>query len=110
GRLATSARSWSRRAGGGYWGGGCGSRASGRCSSTLLRPTLGSWWSRSDPALAASRPNPALQRTAAAMRDHDRARLFKEYGLFLIEFYDASRCYNSPEEVVGDFLQRLGRV
>ena len=42
-----------------------------------------------------------------AMRDHDRARLFKDYGLFCIEFYDATRCYNRPDEVVDDFLKRL---
>ncbi|GAB1542518.1 hypothetical protein NUACC21_51920 [Scytonema sp. NUACC21] len=44
-----------------------------------------------------------------AMKDHDRARLFKDYGLTCIEFYDATRCYNYPDEVVKDFLQRLER-
>lgn len=48
--------------------------------------------------------------SATAMRDHDRARLFKDYGLYYIEFYDASRCYNHPDEVVNDFLDRLSRV
>ncbi len=28
--------------------------------------------------------------SATAMRDHDRARLFKDYGLYYIEFYDAN--------------------
>jgi hypothetical protein len=43
----------------------------------------------------------------SAMRDHDRARLFKDYGLFYIEFYDAAMCYNDPDRVVDDFLNRL---
>lgn len=42
-----------------------------------------------------------------ATKDHDRARLFKDYGLTYIEFYNANRCYNDPEGVVGDFLKRL---
>ena len=45
--------------------------------------------------------------SATAIRDHDRARLFKDYGLVVIEFYDASRCYSDPEAVVDDFLRRL---
>ncbi|MBI5536037.1 MAG: hypothetical protein HY898_25175 [Deltaproteobacteria bacterium] len=44
---------------------------------------------------------------ATAMRDHDRARLFKDYGIQVIEFYDAKRCYSAPESVVDDFLSRL---
>jgi hypothetical protein len=48
--------------------------------------------------------------SATAMRDHDRARLFKDYGLILIEFYPANRCYTAPETVVADFLQRLAKV
>ncbi|HEY9866308.1 MAG TPA: hypothetical protein V6D21_19205, partial [Candidatus Obscuribacterales bacterium] len=47
--------------------------------------------------------------TNTAMRDHERARLFKDYGLFCIEFYDATKCYNSPEGVVDDFLERLSK-
>lgn len=39
-----------------------------------------------------------------AMKDNDRARLFKDYGLFCIEFYDAKRCYKKPDEVVDNFL------
>jgi hypothetical protein len=45
--------------------------------------------------------------STTAMRDHDRARLFKDYGLICIEFYDAERCYNHSDEVVDDFLERL---
>jgi hypothetical protein len=46
---------------------------------------------------------------ATAMKDHDRARLFKNYGISLIEFYDAARCYKDPNEVVSDFLARLDK-
>jgi hypothetical protein len=42
-----------------------------------------------------------------APRDHDRAREFSDYGVFMIQFYDASRCYNNTKEVVDDFLIRL---
>ena len=42
-----------------------------------------------------------------AVKDHDRARLFKDHQVFLIEFYDASRCYNEPGSVVDDFLRLL---
>ena len=45
-----------------------------------------------------------------AMDDHDRARLFKDYGVFCIEFYDAKKCYTTPEEVVDDFLDRLSKL
>lgn len=47
------------------------------------------------------------QRTAP--RDHDRARLFKEYGVTMIEFFDAHRCYTDPEGVVREFLQLLSK-
>lgn len=45
--------------------------------------------------------------SATAIKDHDRARLFKDYGVVVIEFYDADRCYRTPEVIVDDFLQRL---
>lgn len=48
--------------------------------------------------------------SSTAMKDHERARLFKEYGLFMIEFYDASDCYNKPGEVVEKFLNLLNRT
>lgn len=47
--------------------------------------------------------------SATAMRDHDRARLFKDYGLYFIEFYDAKECYNSPAQVVDEFLKHLSK-
>jgi hypothetical protein len=49
----------------------------------------------------------AFHSSATAIKDHDRARLFKDYGLVVIEFYDAARCYNQPQVVVDDFLRRL---
>jgi hypothetical protein len=45
-----------------------------------------------------------------AMQDHDRARLFKDYGVSCIEFYDARECYSTPEKVVKDFLKRLSKL
>lgn len=45
-----------------------------------------------------------------AMQDHERARLFKDYGVSCIEFYDAIKCYNTPEGVVDDFLDRLSKL
>jgi hypothetical protein len=47
--------------------------------------------------------------SSTAVRDHDRARLFKDHRIHCIEFYDASRCYSTPDEVVDDFLKRLAR-
>jgi hypothetical protein len=49
----------------------------------------------------------AFHPSATAIKDHDRARLFKDYGLVVIEFYDAARCYGEPDAVVEDFLRRL---
>ena len=45
-----------------------------------------------------------------AMKDHDRGRLFNDYGVSCIHFYDAPKCYNTPEEVVDDFLSRLSKL
>lgn len=42
-----------------------------------------------------------------AMVDHERARLFKNYGVLCIEFYAAQRCRKHPASVVDDFLKRL---
>jgi hypothetical protein len=44
-----------------------------------------------------------------AVRDHDRARLFKEHGLLCIEFYPAKRCMSDPKGVVDEFLGILTR-
>lgn len=45
-----------------------------------------------------------------AMQDHDRARLFNDYKILVIQFYDAIRCYNNPDEVADDFLLRLEKA
>jgi hypothetical protein len=42
---------------------------------------------------------------ATATADHERARLFKQHGIKVVEVYDATRCYETPEHVVADFLQ-----
>jgi hypothetical protein len=44
-----------------------------------------------------------------AVKDHDRARLFKEHGLLCIEFFPAKRCETEPAIVVDEFLAILGR-
>jgi hypothetical protein len=44
---------------------------------------------------------------STAMQDHDRARLFKDYGINCMEFYEAKRCMKDPKSVVEDFLRRL---
>ena len=47
--------------------------------------------------------------SSTAPRDHDRGRLFEDYGIRCIQFYDAARCYKQPDEVVADFLKRLAQ-
>lgn len=44
-----------------------------------------------------------------AVSDHDRARIFKDFGVYCIEFFDAVRCYNQPDEVVEEFLRLLSK-
>jgi hypothetical protein len=44
-----------------------------------------------------------------AVKDHERARLFKEHGLLCIEFFPANRCEGKPEKVVNAFLALLER-
>lgn len=41
------------------------------------------------------------------VHDHERDRLFKAHGIKVIEHYDATKCYNNPEEVVRGFLDIL---
>ena len=41
------------------------------------------------------------------VHDHERDRLFKAHGIRVIEHYDATRCYNDPDEVVQEFLRIL---
>jgi uncharacterized protein YjbI with pentapeptide repeats len=42
-----------------------------------------------------------------AADDHERDRLFKRYGIRVIERFDANRCSNEPDEVVRQFLEIL---
>jgi hypothetical protein len=42
-----------------------------------------------------------------AVKDHDRARLFKQHRLLCIEFYPAARCEKEPSVVVDSFLTVL---
>lgn len=44
-----------------------------------------------------------------AAKDHDRARLFKKYGVLCIEFFTANECKFSPQKVVDKFLTLLER-
>lgn len=44
-----------------------------------------------------------------ATKDHERARLFKEFGILCIEFFDAQRCMNDPEGVVEEFLALVAK-
>lgn len=45
----------------------------------------------------------------SAAKDHDRDRLFRQYGIKTIERYEASRCYNTPSKVVDEFLSLLAQ-
>lgn len=42
-----------------------------------------------------------------ASQDHERSRLFKQHGIRVVEHYDANRCYDTPDEVVAEFLRLL---
>jgi uncharacterized protein YjbI with pentapeptide repeats len=42
-----------------------------------------------------------------AADDHERDRLFKRYGIRVIERFDATRCWNEPDKVVQEFLEIL---
>jgi hypothetical protein len=46
---------------------------------------------------------------ANAVKDHDRARLFKEHGLLCHEFYSAQCCMSDPKGVVDAFLSILAK-
>jgi hypothetical protein len=46
---------------------------------------------------------------ANAPKDHNRARIFKEFGILCIEFFDAETCYRSPKAVVDQFLAVLSQ-
>lgn len=42
--------------------------------------------------------------------DHERDRLFRVHGINTIEHYDATKCYNNPDEVVQEFLNILYNI
>ncbi len=42
-----------------------------------------------------------------AADDHERDRLFKRYGIRVVERFDATRCWNEPDKVVQEFLEIL---
>lgn len=44
---------------------------------------------------------------STAVKDHDRARLFKKHGILCIEFFDADSCRSFPSVVVDRFLALL---
>jgi very-short-patch-repair endonuclease len=41
------------------------------------------------------------------VQDHQRDRLFRAYGIRVVEHFDASECYESPDAVVQRFLEIL---
>lgn len=45
-----------------------------------------------------------------AADDHERDRLFKRYGIRVIERFDATRCWNEPDKVVEEFLEILSHA
>jgi hypothetical protein len=44
------------------------------------------------------------------VQDHARDRAFRELGIRLVEHFDATECYEKPEEVVARFLRLLERT
>ena len=43
------------------------------------------------------------------VKDHERARLFKKFGILCIEFFDAAECERDPLAVVDKFLAVLAQ-
>jgi hypothetical protein len=43
-------------------------------------------------------------------QDHERDRLFKAYGVRVVEHFDATDCYTTPKQVVSKFLAILDRA
>jgi hypothetical protein len=43
------------------------------------------------------------------VHDHQRDRLFRKYGIRTVEHFDATECYQQPQEVVKKFLTILAR-
>ncbi|MBM4046637.1 MAG: hypothetical protein FJ279_16120 [Planctomycetes bacterium] len=47
---------------------------------------------------------------ARTAEDHARDRLFREHGVRSVEHFDATECYEKPDEVVGRFLRLLEKT
>lgn len=45
--------------------------------------------------------------SSRVVHDHERDRLFKIYGIRVVEHYDSNRCFQQPDEVVREFLEIL---
>jgi hypothetical protein len=43
----------------------------------------------------------------SAAKDHERASLFRKYGIRVFSFYEATRCIKDPKNVVLEFLKDL---
>ena len=43
------------------------------------------------------------------VQDHERDRLFRAYGVRVVEHFDASRCFEEADGVVAEFLAILAR-
>jgi hypothetical protein len=41
------------------------------------------------------------------VHDHERDRLFRAYGVRVVEHFDAGQCFNKSDEVVARFLALL---
>ena len=39
--------------------------------------------------------------------DHDRDRVFRLHGVRVVEHFEASECFNNPDQVVAKFLELL---
>ncbi len=44
------------------------------------------------------------------VHDHKRDRLFKAHGICIVEHYDATECFEKPNDVVQEFLEILSRA
>jgi hypothetical protein len=44
------------------------------------------------------------------VQDHARDRSFKEHGVRIVEHFDATECYEKPDDVVSRFLKLLGKI
>jgi hypothetical protein len=44
------------------------------------------------------------------VHDHERDRLFQQHGIRLVQHYDSTDCYVTPDKVVAEFLALLARA